>query len=159
MTIVNRKSIVINDYNSLLYSHYPKATEQPDHMIDMVIFLSVNFFPCKIKYQVENLWDQRKYKGRSVKSWIFIITKKYISKKTFFLNLKNLRVGRPSLVPFLWSQEFSTWYLILHRQKITYKIITISIIWSGRSMALIWISYLFTNFNQWVNFRYMISWF
>ena len=32
-----------------------KAMDQPDHMIDMVIFLSVKFYPCKIKYQVKNL--------------------------------------------------------------------------------------------------------
>ena len=37
-----------------------KAMEQPDHMIDMVIILSVNFCTCKIRYQVKNLWDQRK---------------------------------------------------------------------------------------------------
>ena len=39
---------------------YFKAMDQPDHMIDMVILLSVNFCPCKIRYQVKNLWDQRK---------------------------------------------------------------------------------------------------
>ena len=34
------------------------VVEQPEHMIDMVIILSVNFCPCKIKYQVKNLCAQ-----------------------------------------------------------------------------------------------------
>ena len=33
--------------------------EQTDHMIDMVIILSVKFCQCKIIYQVKNLSDQR----------------------------------------------------------------------------------------------------
>ena len=31
-----------------------KAMEQPDHMIDMLIILSVNFCLCRIIYQVKN---------------------------------------------------------------------------------------------------------
>ena len=44
-----------------------KAMKQPDHMVDLVIILSVNFCPCKIKYQIKNLWGQRKCtkEGRS----------------------------------------------------------------------------------------------
>ena len=34
--------------------------EKLDHMIDIMIILSVNFCPCKMRYQVKNLWDQRK---------------------------------------------------------------------------------------------------
>ena len=40
--------------------HGLMAMDQPDHMIDMVIFSTENFCPCKIRYQVKNLWDQRK---------------------------------------------------------------------------------------------------
>ena len=32
-----------------------KTMEQPNHMIDMVIYLYVNFYPCKIRHQVKNL--------------------------------------------------------------------------------------------------------
>ena len=34
-----------------LFSSF-KAMDQPDHIIDMVIILSLNFFSCKIRYQV-----------------------------------------------------------------------------------------------------------
>ena len=34
--------------------------DQPDLMINMVIFLSVNFCPCKIRFQVKHFLDQRK---------------------------------------------------------------------------------------------------
>ena len=39
---------------------YIKAMDQSDHMVNMIIFLSVNFLQGKIRYQVKNLWDQRK---------------------------------------------------------------------------------------------------
>ena len=101
--------------------------DQPDHMIDMVIILSVNFCPCKIRYQVNNLWDQRKgtKEGLWTLKFIWLKKKNFI---VFFYSYKNLRVERPSLVPFLWSHKFLTWCLILHGQIFTDKIITISII-------------------------------
>ena len=37
-----------------------KTMEQPDHMMDMVVTLSLNFCPCKVWYRSKNLWDQRK---------------------------------------------------------------------------------------------------
>ena len=41
----NRARSECNDKNV-----YLKAMYQPDHMIDMVIYISVNFCPCKIRY-------------------------------------------------------------------------------------------------------------
>ena len=37
-----------------------KAVDQPDHMIDIVIFLPVKYCLCKIWYQVKHLRDHRK---------------------------------------------------------------------------------------------------
>ena len=51
-------------------------------------------------------------------------------------NLKNLKVDRPSSMAFQWSHKILTWYLILQGQKFTEKKSTISIIWSGWSIAL-----------------------
>ena len=34
--------------------------DQPNHMIDMVIILSVKFCACKIRYRVKNLRNQIK---------------------------------------------------------------------------------------------------
>ena len=107
-------------------NNFLKAMDQSDHMIDRVIFFSVNSCQCKIWYQVKNLWD----------FFNFYNYKKCVSEKTFIFNLKNLRVHRPFIMPFLWYQNLLTWYFILHGQKFTDKKITISIIWSGWSMVL-----------------------
>ena len=56
-----------------------KSVEQRDLTIDMLIFLSVNFCPCKIRYQVQILWNHRK------------ATKEGLSTFRFFkLNKKNI---------------------------------------------------------------------
>ena len=59
--------------------------EQPDHMIDIVIIFSVNFCPCKIRYQVKNLWDQ--WKG--TKKGPSILKIYNLKKKIFFQSKKS----------------------------------------------------------------------
>ena len=47
--------------------------DQPDHMIDMVISLSVHFCPCKIRYQVKSLRDQRKDTNEGLSTLKFLL--------------------------------------------------------------------------------------
>ena len=54
--------------------------EQPNHMIDMVIILSVNFCLFKIRDQVKNLWDQSKVTKEGLLTLKFFKLKK----KNFF---------------------------------------------------------------------------
>ena len=59
--------------------------EQLDHMIDMMIILSINFCPCKIRYQVKILWDQRKAIKKGLSAFWFFKLKKEIFLEYIFL--------------------------------------------------------------------------
>ena len=59
--------------------------DQPDHMIDMGILLSVNFCPCKIRYQNKMLRDQRKASKGGVSTLRFLKLKKISFSKYIFL--------------------------------------------------------------------------
>ena len=63
--------------------------DQQDHMINMVSFLSVNFCPWKIWYQVEILWDQRKANKECLSTLRFFELKiKIYYKYTSFIIIK-----------------------------------------------------------------------
>ena len=74
--------------------------DQPDHMIDMVIFSPVNLCPCEIRYKIKNFEIKEKAPRKVCQLLYFYNYKKIYLKKSLF-NLKNLRVVRPFLVSFL----------------------------------------------------------
>ena len=69
--------------------------EHLDHMIDMVIFLSVNFCTCKLRYQVEILWNEKKTEED-------------------LLTLRFFKLKKNSLkCIFLWLRKFKSWQTLL----------------------------------------------
>ena len=64
-------------------------SDQPDHMIDIVIFFSVNFRPCKIRHQVENICGQRKGTKEDLSTLRFFkLKRKVFSEIYFFIIIK-----------------------------------------------------------------------
>ena len=72
-------------------------------MIDMVIFLSVKFCPCKIRYKGKILWDQRKATKEGLLTLRFFGLKKFFWKYIFFIIIKMQDLTDLLTVPFLWS--------------------------------------------------------
>ena len=64
---------------------YDKAMDQLEHIIDMIIFLPVNFCLCEIKFQVKNVWDQRKFtkEGLTTLRFFKLNRNKIVSKHIF----------------------------------------------------------------------------
>ena len=94
--------------------------EQPDHMVDIVIILSVNFKSCKISYQVGK-WGPKKGTKKGLSSFRFFKFKKKKILIYFFIIIKIQELT----VAFHWSHKSFTWYLILHGHEFTDKKITL----------------------------------
>ena len=102
-------------------------------MIDMVIILSVNFFPCKITYQFENLCYQRKGTKEGLSTLKFIKLKKRNFEICFFIIIKFEEfIDLPTC---LFFDLTNFWLDILFSMEKNLQIKS-SIIWSGCCMDL-----------------------